>query len=56
MEESCFCGQTDELEDREPILDDDDRWALRCRATGAGRILCAPPHQRAREQGRVRAA
>jgi hypothetical protein len=41
MEESCFCGQTDELEDREPILDDDDRWALRCRATGAGRLLSA---------------
>ena len=30
MKESCFCGRTGEVEDRELILDADDKWALQC--------------------------
>jgi hypothetical protein len=30
MRESCFCGRSGELEDREPILDGQGRWMLRC--------------------------
>ena len=30
MIESCFCGRTGDVEDREPILDNDGRWALGC--------------------------
>jgi hypothetical protein len=30
MRESCFCGRSGELEDREPILDAKVVWALRC--------------------------
>ena len=34
MKESCFCGRTDELENREPILDSEGRWALHCPRCG----------------------
>ena len=34
MQEVCFCGRSGDVRDREPILDDDDRWALRCRSCG----------------------
>ncbi len=30
MYEVCFCGRTGRLEDREPVLDEEIRWALRC--------------------------
>ena len=30
MRESCFCGRSGELEDREPVLDTEARWLLRC--------------------------
>lgn len=30
MQEACYCGRTGEIEDREPVLDADDGWALRC--------------------------
>lgn len=30
MREVCFCGRAGRLEDREPVLDDSCRWALRC--------------------------
>lgn len=30
MRETCFCGRTDDLRNREPVLDDNSRWALRC--------------------------
>ena len=30
MRESCFCGRSGELEDREPVLGDGGRWVLRC--------------------------
>jgi hypothetical protein len=30
MRESCFCGRSGELEDREPVLLDEGRWVLRC--------------------------
>jgi hypothetical protein len=30
MREVCYCGRTGEIEDREPILDAEGRWALRC--------------------------
>lgn len=30
MQEACYCGRVGEVEDREPILDGDSRWALRC--------------------------
>lgn len=34
MREVCFCGRSGDVRDREPILDDDVRWALRCRSCG----------------------
>ncbi len=34
MQEVCFCGRSGAVRDREPILDDDGRWALRCRSCG----------------------
>jgi hypothetical protein len=34
MRESCFCGRSDELEDREPILDAQGVWVLRCSDCG----------------------
>lgn len=30
MKESCFCGRTGEVEDREPVLDSEGRRALQC--------------------------
>jgi hypothetical protein len=30
MRESCFCGRSGELEDREPILTARAEWVLRC--------------------------
>jgi hypothetical protein len=30
MLESCYCGRTGETEDREPVVADDGRRALRC--------------------------
>ena len=34
MREVCFCGRTGGFEDRQPILDDDGRWALICPECG----------------------
>jgi len=34
MQEVCFCGSSGDVRDREPILDDDGRWALRCLSCG----------------------
>ena len=34
MKEDCFCGRRGEITDREPILDQSGRWALRCRSCG----------------------
>jgi hypothetical protein len=34
MRETCFCGRSGELEDREPVLDARGRWVLRCRDCG----------------------
>ena len=30
MRESCYCGRTGEIEDREPIVTDAGKQALRC--------------------------
>jgi hypothetical protein len=30
----CFCGRRGEITDREPILDESGRWALRCPSCG----------------------
>ncbi len=34
MREICFCGRSGELEEREPILDVEGRWVLRCPGCG----------------------
>ena len=34
MKESCFCGRTGEVEDREPVLNDDGQRVLRCSECG----------------------
>ena len=34
MRETCFCGQSGELEDREPVFDARGYWLLRCPACG----------------------
>ncbi len=34
MRENCFCGRSGELEDREPVLDAQGRWLLRCPCCG----------------------
>ncbi len=34
MLETCFCGRTGEIEDREPTTDRDGREALRCPECG----------------------
>jgi hypothetical protein len=34
MKEDCFCGRRGEKTDREQILDESERWALRCRSCG----------------------
>jgi hypothetical protein len=30
MQEVCYCGRSGGIEDREPVLDGDGKWALRC--------------------------
>ncbi len=30
LRESCFCGRSGDVKDREPVLDSEGRWALRC--------------------------
>jgi hypothetical protein len=30
MQEACYCGRTGDLRNREPVLSDNSRWALRC--------------------------
>jgi hypothetical protein len=34
MLESCYCGRTGEIEDREPVTSEDGRRALRCPECG----------------------
>jgi hypothetical protein len=34
MKEDCFCGRQGEITDREPIVDESGRCALRCRNCG----------------------
>ena len=34
MRESCYCGRTGEIEDREPVAKDDGGHALRCPGCG----------------------
>lgn len=34
MQESCFCGRVGDIRDREPVLDETARWALRCPVCG----------------------
>lgn len=34
MKEGCFCGRRGEITDRDPILDEAGRWALRCTECG----------------------
>jgi hypothetical protein len=38
MRESCYCGRTGEVEDREPIVTDAGRPALRCPSEGCGHL------------------
>lgn len=38
MREVCYCGRAGELEDREPILNDDGGRALRCPNEACGRL------------------
>jgi hypothetical protein len=34
MREACFCGRVEDLENREPVLDSDGEWSLRCSGCG----------------------
>ena len=34
MQEVCFCGRSGDVRDREPIVEDDGRRALRCLSCG----------------------
>ncbi len=34
MRETCFCGRSGELEDREPVLGTGGYWLLRCPTCG----------------------
>jgi hypothetical protein len=34
MRETCFCGRSGELEDRDPVLDTGGYWLLRCPTCG----------------------
>jgi hypothetical protein len=34
MRETCFCGRSGELEDRQPVLDARGRWLLLCPGCG----------------------
>ena len=38
MRESCFCGRSGELEDREPVLNAEARWLLRCPSEACGHL------------------
>jgi len=38
MREVCYCGRTGEIEDPQPILDGDGRWALRCPNEACGHL------------------
>ncbi len=38
MKESCFCGRTGEVEDREPVLNRDGRRVFRCPGEAYGRV------------------
>ena len=38
MRESCYCGRTGEIEDREPILTAGTPWALRCPNEACGHV------------------
>lgn len=38
MLESCYCGRTGEIEDREPVVADDGRHALRCPDEACGHL------------------
>lgn len=59
MLESCYCGRTGEIEDREPVVDDDGRRALRCPDCGhLDHLGWLPEHARTRmfEEARRRVA
>ncbi len=34
MREVCYCGCSRDIEDREPVVDGEGRWTLRCPACG----------------------
>jgi hypothetical protein len=38
IKEACYCGRIGEFEDREPILDESGRWALRCSNDACGHV------------------
>ncbi len=38
MLESCYCGRTGEIEDREPVFAGDGRRALRCQDEDCGHL------------------
>ena len=38
IKEACYCGRTGEVEDREPILVDGGRWALRRPSEACGHV------------------
>ncbi len=38
MQDVCYCDRVGEVEDREPILDSDSRWALRCPNEACGHL------------------
>ncbi|WP_047864870.1 hypothetical protein [Rubrobacter aplysinae] len=40
MKESCYCGRTGEVEDRDPILDGRGKRVLQCPECGHGDDLC----------------
>lgn len=49
MLESCYCGRTGEIVDREFVIDDEGRRALRCPDCGhLDRLVWLPEHTRGR--------
>jgi hypothetical protein len=47
MRESCYCGKTGEIEDREPVAAGDDEGTLRCPDCGhLDRLDWLPEHAR----------
>lgn len=38
MRESCYCGRTGEIEDREPVATEDGGQALRCPSEACGHL------------------